>query len=402
MLKKLYVKQIYTHRNMKENLVVLVNTRDIDFLNRAFADIAYIKNSSYLLFDLEKEDINKSLIRLNKIFNYTHEFQIDLKKGCLGIHFLSLEKNSFKNYPYDYSGKILNNKIEVINILEKNSIENNFLISSSPKVYKAIMNLLNLPTDQKLNLSLKHKIITSPLLGQNGWSSLTELFSVINSNTNSVVLRNHDDLNDAFVFKEGDDIDILCENFNFFCGIINARKREGGRCSFEVKVKEKYIPLDIRYVGDKYYDPLWAKDMLSRKLITNGIPHLSKEDYFFSLIYHSKLQKNAVKKVYIGRLDNLANSLGFSDLQDEFILNDDLCSKLLNGYLKQNNYNYTFTDDAGRNNLFLKNIDFIELNDLLSNWRVLLSASRKTLSRKIKEVLIRNLYKIKINASKAS
>lgn len=381
---------------MKENIVVLVNTVDIDFLDRALAEIAYIKSSSYFLFDLKKDNLNKSLIRLNKIFNYSHEFQFDIKKGRLGILFLSLEKNSFKNYPFDYSGIILNNKIEVINILEKYSIENNFLISGSPRVYKAIINLLNLPNDQKLNLSFKHKIITSPLLGQNGWSSLTELFSVINSNTNSVVLRNYEDLNDTFVFKEGDDIDFLCENLNFFCGIINARKRQGGRCSFEVKVNDKYIPLDIRFIGDKYYDPLWAKDMLSRKLITNGIPHLDQEDYFFSLIYHSKLQKNTVKNVYITRLDSLAGSLSFNNLKREFILDDDTCSILLNGFLKQYNYRYTYTDDAGRNKIFLTKIDFIEINDLLSNWRVLLFASIKTFRNKFKEVFIRNISKIKV------
>ena len=50
---------------------------------------------------------------------------------------------------------------------------------------------------------------------------------------------------------------------------MNAKKRSGERCSYFVTVNNFQIPLDIRFIGDKYYDPVWSKDMLFRKIVTN-------------------------------------------------------------------------------------------------------------------------------------
>ena len=85
-----------------------------------------------------------------------------------------------------------------------------------------------------------------------------------------------------------------------------------------------------------------------------------------------------------------------------FILDDSICSGVLNSFLKTYNYYYTYTDDAGRNENFLDNIDKKEINDLLSNWRVLIKASRVTFHRKIKEVFKRNISKLKLNANKTN
>ena len=74
--------------------------------------------------------------------------------------------------------------------------------------------------------------------------------------------------------------------------------------------------------------------------------------------------------------------------------------EFLNSFLNTFNYYYTYTDDAGRNETFLKNINKKEINDLLSNWRFLLRASRLTFSKKIKEVFKRNISKLKLDANK--
>ena len=104
---------------------------------------------------------------------------------------------------------------------------------------------------------------------------------------------------------------------------------------------------------------------------------------FFSLLYHSKLQKRAVKKIYIQRLDDLATGINFKNLPKRFVLNDIICANLLNGFLSSNSYKYTFTDDAVRNESFLNYIKFKEINDPLNNWRILIKKTPKVIFKKV-------------------
>ena len=164
--------------------------------------------------------------------------------------------------------------------------------------------------------------------------------------------------------------------------MMNAKKRVGGRCSYEVFVKNQKIPLDIRYIGDKYFDPIWAIDMLNKKSIVNYIPIQSSENYFYSLLYHVKLQKFEIKEEYVNRLYFLSKELGLT-LEKDFIYNDIICANILNGYLFSKNYKYTYTDDARRNEFFLKLIRFKELNDLICNWRFLLKRTPKVILNKV-------------------
>ena len=200
-----------------------------------------------------------------------------------------------------------------------------------------------------------------------------------------MILRNFEELKDTDEFQ-GDDIDILCEDLEYFTAIMNAKRRYGGRCSYYVLVNNQNIPLDIRFVGDKYIDPLWAYNMLRTKEFYKYIPVPSKYNYFFSLLYHSKLQKKSVKQIYIKRLDDLASQINFKNLPKNFVLNNSLSADILNSFLYSNTYRYTFTDDAVRNNSFLELIKYKEINDPLNNWRTLI---KKTLKVIIKKVIIK-------------
>jgi hypothetical protein len=82
-------------------------------------------------------------------------------------------------------------------------------------------------------------------------------------------------------------------------------------------------------------------------------------------------------------------------LPSDFILDDQICSELLNGFLYSNNYKYTFTDDAVRNEDFLKHIKFKEINDHLSNWRLLIKRTPLVVFNKVIEVGVRILGKNK-------
>ena len=277
--------------------------------------------------------------------------------------------------------------LNLINFLNKEIGENHFLITHSVNQFNAISSLLtNLGEDDK-----KQNSIIQNLAGEKTWDCFQDLISTLNKSCKWVVLRNFEELIDSPVFNPGDDIDILCDDITFFIAVMNAKKRHGGRCSYYVSVKNQNIPLDIRFVGDKYFDPVWASEILKRKTVHHTIPVPSKYDYFFSLLYHSKLQKREVKKIYIERLDKLSKELNFINLSNQFVLDDSLCSKILNAFFNSNKYIYTYTDDAVRNESFLKTIKHKEINDPLNNWRVLIKQTPKIFIRKVIEVIFRKL-----------
>ena len=176
---------------------------------------------------------------------------------------------------------------------------------------------------------------------------------------------------------------MLTSNIDRLVAVMNCAERKGGRCSYEIKVNDILIPLDLRFIGDKYFDSLWQRDMLANKNFKKNIFILNDIDYFFSLLYHIKLQKFFVKKVYPDRLLELSSKIFLKIDKEDFIADDKYCSDLINGFFKINNYRYTFTDDARRNSNFLKLISNKEINDLNENWRELIKNLFFTISKKI-------------------
>jgi len=63
----------------------------------------------------------------------------------------------------------------------------------------------------------------------------------------------------------------------------------------------------------------------------------------------------------------------------------------LNAFFNSNKYKYTYTDDAVRNESFLKTIKYKEINDPLNNWRVLIKHTPNIFIRKGIEVIARKL-----------
>src|SRR5699024_4672247 len=142
------------------------------------------------------------------------------------------------------------------------------------------------------------------------------------------------------------DIDLMCDNIKKFVSASNANKRRGGLSAYETIVEGQKVLLDIRYVGDNYYNSVWESDMLARKQYKSGyVPILRTDDYFFSLLYHAKLQKRTVKDVYISRLIKLGNQIGLRNISKSTILNDKIAISILNGFLNERGYYFTLPYD---------------------------------------------------------
>ena len=358
---------------------------------KSLSELSFIKNLEIFGFN----DLNfESLQRIIKLFKG------DIKSNRIKsskIKLLSLEIfNHSQNVLISKNGKVFSTDLNtnaLYEFLEMKLSKISFLITDTTYQYNALKLILPEICINKQNSKISKFDLKGNLLGSEHWNSLFELFAFLNKTSQWMILRNFELLSDTYKFKKGDDIDILCEDLEYFTALMNAKRRFGGRCSYFVTVNNYNIPLDIRFIGDKYFDPLWASDMLKRKKFKSLIPIPSKLDYFFSLLYHVKLQKLDVKKIYIKRLDILAKEIDIQNLPSNFVLDDSICADLLNGFLSTNNYRYTYTDDAVRNKSFLEHIHLKEFNDPLNNWRVLIIKTPQILFKKIMQKFQKILFK---------
>lgn len=151
------------------------------------------------------------------------------------------------------------------------------------------------------------------------WNSLKDLFAKLNE-TKYVVLRNYETLEEEI--DEGGDIDILCSEKKYVVDHIHAYKRVSGDEIFNyfVMVGDKRIPIDIREVGDGYYDERWEKAMLQKRIKFMKYYIMDEENYKYSLLYHALLHKFKIREDYIKRLkDMFGIEIGNNDVTDELL-----------------------------------------------------------------------------------
>lgn len=222
-------------------------------------------------------------------------------------------------------------------ILKSNSIEMFFY-------YAALLigpERLNDPTSTGPEVS--HVVSRRDLVGADGWASFHQMFSVSNSCSDWVVLRNADVLPDNF-WGNDKDLDILCRDLESYVLAVNAVNRGAGLSSFKVVIESRQVDVDARFLGDDYYDRLWQEEMLSSKEVNGVVPSLNRENYFYSLLYHARVHKNAVKPIYVSRLADLANSLGFR-FNHRILSDDGLCAQFMDSYFQNKGYKFTYPYD---------------------------------------------------------
>ena len=359
-------------------------TKKLDNINQNFAFINYKE------YKLHWSD-NHLISNIQRIKSITNEngYTDDFNKNSLVLIDFELDFNKpnyllFRSKFYNCSQYFIDFENSLYKFYKKSEI----ILSYNSEQYEAIYELIY----------SKEKEIRTTILGGDYWESLSVLFKTLNNHCNWAILRNFEDLNDDYYFNKGEDIDIICDNMDLFIAISNAKKRQEdlGRCSYFIKIKNQKVFFDIREVGDKYFDPVWGLNMLNNKKYQGFIPVLSDKDYFFSLLYHSKLQKFKIKHEYVKRLDFLAKKINLK-LPNEFIYDDEIASKLLNSFMSTYGYYYTFTEDAKRNESFLKNITNLERLDLLSNWKVLIINLIKTAIKNFQDIVYRIKRKLAKN-----
>jgi hypothetical protein len=176
------------------------------------------------------------------------------------------------------------------------------------------------------------------LMGANGWSSFDELFHILNLTSNYIVLRNFDNLEEQLTTKHPD-VDVLTENKNLTKDILNAVQttNKSYRVQHSVKINNKDINFDIRYVGDNYYDKNWEIELLKTKVKhAKGFYIADNLNLFYSLIYHALIHKKHISEDYIKQFLALSIKLNLNfkvcNLIDTNLLD------ILSSYMSEHNY----------------------------------------------------------------
>jgi|SRR5690554_3687789 len=191
---------------------------------------------------------------------------------------------------------------------------------------------------------IEEKYIPKDLEGAGGWKSYQEMFDILNLTTNYLVQRGFKTLPES---NPEMDIDFLTDNHQRLASALGISQRRNKSYKGFLTVNEEEVSIDIRYVGDKYYSVNWAQNILSNKNLVNGVFVPRKDDYFFSLLYHAKVQKPAVKNKYIPILNKIAQELEFDWYTTTFLDNNETIGKLLNGYFLAHSYVYENPLDNG-------------------------------------------------------
>lgn len=186
------------------------------------------------------------------------------------------------------------------------------------------------------NISL-NKTFKSDLIGADGWNSYRDLFKALNATCSYVVLRGFEHLPEKNPEK---DLDLLTDDYQKLASVIGMDQVNSKPYKGSVLIAGQKVSVDIRYIGDHYFDTRFQINVLSNRQLKKGIYVPRDDDYFFSLLYHCKVHKQEVKHLYFEVLDKLAKNLNLDWFDEIESLNDKNTSKILNGYYRAHGYVY--------------------------------------------------------------
>lgn len=211
------------------------------------------------------------------------------------------------------------------------------------------------------------------------WDSLYSFFASLNEKVEYLVLRSYDEFIDGKFNTDHPDIDILCRDSKGFICIaksVSRTKRKNDLIHQQVMVDGNLISLDVRHVGDGYYDKNWEDNMLRQRRLMNSFCYvMDEENYFYSLLYHVLIQKRKVSADYQKRLDEMANNLSARGV----VLSVSLDT--LQTFMRNKGYYFTYPEYAGGVANFSKvDKDLISIDIIIIFKRYIYSINRKLLN----------------------
>jgi len=165
------------------------------------------------------------------------------------------------------------------------------------------------------------------------YESLIDLFDSIPGKY--VILRNFDgELDHGDIDLLVEDIDEVAEALN----IVRIDAYKYGKIG-DADLKNKYVAvipegtviLDIRYVGDKYFDAAWQQEVLETRIQQDGVYRPSHSQWYWTLLYHALFHKGTLD-VYRPLLERLSPGGAHT-------------RKAMMSFLREHDYKITQPDD---------------------------------------------------------
>jgi hypothetical protein len=144
---------------------------------------------------------------------------------------------------------------------------------------------------------------------QNFFNSKKDFFKKLNrfKKLKYVVLRDqtfeNDDIdilvNNYFLFKRISDChSYKTKNLNIISNSGDPVEDNGFKVANYIKIKNKIIKLDVRFIGDGYLDTNWQKKILNNRKYNLGHYIPNQENFIYSLLYHIVYHKGYIDKKY--------------------------------------------------------------------------------------------------------
>tara|TARA_B110000438_G_scaffold171111_1_gene163473 strand:+ start:5654 stop:6841 length:1188 start_codon:yes stop_codon:yes gene_type:complete len=186
------------------------------------------------------------------------------------------------------------------------------------------------------------KKIESDLIGTKGWKDMKELLYVMNGTINYVILRNFEGMPDKFDYN---DIDLLVEDEKLAYIVkkdFSPMKHDSK--AIELEIGNKSITLNPNYIGGYYFDQIWEKDILKRRVLhDNGFYIPSKSDYFYTLLYHiifhDRWKKiTEIREDYKKTILELAEQLKLNEITENTLDDKNLVKEIIIKYMRKSSY----------------------------------------------------------------
>lgn len=176
------------------------------------------------------------------------------------------------------------------------------------------------------------------------WNSIDDMFAALErAGVVYIILRNHEEIDQENFYTSGHaDIDFLVIDPRRFAKQIHAAPRfqTDDRIHYIVNIGGTKVVLDLRSLGDDYYDTKWQRSMIKNRAKKDGRFYIMDEvNYYYSLIYHAVLQKKALADDYLQRLNAMAARLSVNAESEEGHL------AALENFMRQRGYFYTIPYD---------------------------------------------------------
>lgn len=178
------------------------------------------------------------------------------------------------------------------------------------------------------------------------WKDIQQLFSVLDMNTNYLVMRNFYNLSKWEYYWQHNDIDVLTDDLDKIIRLTNAKKvyNKKNRVHYSVEINNKLVYFDFRYIWDKYYCESLQKEMLATKIRYDFFYIPQKTLYFQTLAYHALIHKPTYSLDYQKQLLSI-NSEYKLWYEEDSIVDSSKLYNLVTNYLYSNWHHFTIPID---------------------------------------------------------